>query len=191
LLRAISEPGRSGKAETAAAPERRPRPDSFNFVLDDFVPFRLSILANRLSRAVAKISQRHQIAAPEWRILSILAQCGPMSASDVVERTAMDKVRVSRAIGRLLELHHITRTADPDDRRRVILAPTNSGQVVFRKIAPRALEVEERVLGVLKAEERAEFAAILQKLEARLGCQRPAANGNGFAAKTELEAVAR
>lgn len=135
--------------------------------LERFVPFRLSVLANRLTRAVARVySQRFRLSAPEWRTMAVLGRYGAMTANSVVERTAMDKVRVSRAVARLLGAGHITRRADPDDRRRAILDLTPSGLAVYRQIVPLVLAVERDLLTGLDAEERATFERVMLKLEA-------------------------
>jgi DNA-binding MarR family transcriptional regulator len=139
------------------------------FVLERFVPFRLSVLANRMTRAVAGVyARRFNVSAPEWRTLAVLGRFGAMTANSVVERTAMDKVRVSRAVTRLLELGYITRRTDPLDRRRAILELTASGQNVYKQIVPRALAVETELLQALDPGERAAFEAAISKLEIRV-----------------------
>src|ERR1700721_4778384 len=106
---------------------RAPAADG-SFFLERFMPFRLSVLANRMTRAVALVyMRRFHLSAPEWRTLAVLGRFGAMTAHSVVERTAMDKVRVSRAVTRLLQLGHITRRTDPLDRRRAILDLTPGG----------------------------------------------------------------
>ncbi len=133
------------------------------------MPFRLSVLANRMTRAVALVyMRRYHLSAPEWRTLAVLGRFGAMTANSVVERTAMDKVRVSRAVTRLLQLGHITRRTDPKDRRRAILDLTASGQSVYRQIVPRALAVEAEMLAALTDEERAALEATISKLESRV-----------------------
>lgn len=150
--------------------QRESRAADRGFLLEKFVPFRLSVLANRMTRAVARVyMQRAHLSAPEWRTLAVLGRYGAMSANGVVERTAMDKVRVSRAIGRLLELGHITRKTDAMDRRRAVLELTASGHSVYRQVVPRALAVEEDMLAALSAVEREHLDSILEKLEARIG----------------------
>src|SRR5579863_9877072 len=86
------------------------------FELDHFLPFRLSVLGNRVTRAVAHVyAKRFQLSAPEWRTLAVLGRHGAMPAHGVIEHTAMDKVRVSRAVARLLASGRITRHADAND----------------------------------------------------------------------------
>lgn len=97
--------------------------------------------------------------------MAVLGRFGAMTANSVVERTAMDKVRVSRAVTRLLQLGHITRRTDPEDRRRAILDLTPSGLSVYRQIVPRALAVEAQILATLTDDERTAFEATISKLE--------------------------
>lgn len=136
--------------------------------LEHFVPFRLSVLANRVTRAVARAyARRFQLSAPEWRTMAVLGRYGAMTANSVVERTAMDKVRVSRAVARLLVHGRITRRTDPDDRRRAILDLTPAGRAVYVAVAPMVMAVESELLAELSAEERTLFDQILRKLERR------------------------
>jgi len=146
----------------------RPAADGV-FVLERFVPFRLSVLANRMTRGVAQVyMRRFHLSAPEWRTLAVLGRFGAMTAANVGERTAMDKVRVSRAVTRLLQLGHVTRRTDPVDRRRAILDLTPSGQNVYRQIVPRALAVEAQMLASLSPEEHALLLQAIGKLENRI-----------------------
>lgn len=140
--------------------------------LDQFLPFRLSVLGNRLTRAVARVyAERFQLSAPEWRTMAVLGRYGATSAQDVVERTAMDKVRVSRAVARLLASGRITRRADDKDRRRAILDLTAAGRAVYDQIVPLVLAVEAELVAELTAEERATLDTLLRALEACIGSE--------------------
>jgi DNA-binding MarR family transcriptional regulator len=149
-----------------AASRPVPAADGKAFALERFTPFRLSVLANRMTRAVARVyMRRFKLSAPDWRTLAVLGRFGAMSANHVGDRTAMDKVRVSRSVSRLLDLGFITRRSDPQDRRRAILDLTPAGLGVYRQIVPRALAIETELLATLSAEERMAFDATLTKLE--------------------------
>lgn len=142
--------------------------DADRLALEQFLPFRLSVLANRLTRAVARVYARHfQLSAPEWRIMAVLGHYGAMTANSVVERTAMDKVRVSRGVARLLAANRITRHTDPQDRRRAILDLTPEGRAAYEQIVPLVLAVETELLSGLDAAERTLFDAVMRKLETR------------------------
>lgn len=136
--------------------------------LERFLPFRLSVLANRVTRAVARVyARRFQLSAPEWRTMAVLGRYGAMTANSVVERTAMDKVRVSRAVARLLARGRVSRRTDPEDRRRAILDLTPEGRLTYSNVVPMVLAVESELIADLDSEERALLETVMRKLELR------------------------
>ncbi|MDR6991799.1 MarR family winged helix-turn-helix transcriptional regulator [Luteimonas sp. 3794] len=137
--------------------------------LEQFLPYRLSVLTNRISRGLADIySERFGISVTEWRVIAVLGRYPGLSANGVAERTAMDKVAVSRAVARLLERALIEREMHDSDRRRSVLELSEAGHAVYDVIVPLALEYQRSVLAPLDEAERATFAAMMAKLEAPL-----------------------
>ena len=68
------------------------------FRLEDYVPYRLSLLSNTVSQGIAhRYQQDHDVSVTEWRVIVVLGRYPGSTASEVVERTAMDKVTISRA----------------------------------------------------------------------------------------------
>lgn len=142
---------------------------SHAFDLTSFLPFRLTVLSNRLTRRVARFySERFKLTAPEWRTIAVLGQHGAMTANSVIVETTMDKVRVSRAVAKLLKAGYITRDSDPLDRRRAILDLTPKGSEIYRQIVPLVQEVEAEILAVLSAEDRSTLDQALGRIEAFL-----------------------
>jgi DNA-binding MarR family transcriptional regulator len=136
--------------------------------LERFLPYRLSVLTNRISTAIARVyARRFDLSVPEWRVMAVLGRFGAMSANAVCDRTAMDKVRVSRAVARLTAAERLVRRIDPADRRRSVLALTASGRTVYDEIGPLALAVEARLLAPFDPVDRADLDRLLAKLEAR------------------------
>jgi len=136
--------------------------------LDQFVPYRLSVLTNRVSDAIARhYSQRFSLSIPEWRVMAVLGEAGGLSAGEVANRTAMDKVQVSRAVASLIEARRIKRMADADDGRVARLSLTAQGRAVYDEIVPLALHLEETLLGAFKPGERKQFESLLGKLQSR------------------------
>jgi DNA-binding MarR family transcriptional regulator len=136
--------------------------------LDRFIPYRLSVLTNTVSMLIARAYERRfGLSIPEWRLIAVLARYPELSAVEVAERTAMDKVAVSRAVTRLLARRRITRAYDKGDRRRSILRLSAGGEAVYRKVAPLALRYEEELLAALSALERRTLDELLGRLTAR------------------------
>ncbi|MCU0929290.1 MAG: MarR family transcriptional regulator, partial [Burkholderiaceae bacterium] len=119
--------------------------------LQRFFPYRLAVLADAVSRAVADVyEQRFDLGRDEWRVLAALAQ-GPMKTGDVIAHTTLDKMQVSRAVARLEGHGLVERELHADDRRARVLRLTPAGRALFRRIAPLAQAREAFLLDALDA----------------------------------------
>src|SRR3954462_7128517 len=93
--------------------------------LEKFLPYRLSVLSNTVSSAIAAAYfVNFGLSIPEWRVMAGLSANPGLSAAEVTARTAMDKVAVSRAVASLLAGGRLRRTTAPNDRRRTHLSLT-------------------------------------------------------------------
>jgi len=134
--------------------------------LEHFLPYRLSVLSNRISNAIFhEYSQRFGLGMTEWRVMAVLGRYPGLSANQVAQRTAMDKVAVSRAVARLLDAGRLLREFDDDDRRRSVLRLSEDGYAVYDQIAPLALDFERHLLGEMPAEERELLFRLLDRLD--------------------------
>ncbi len=135
--------------------------------LERFLPYRLSILSNTVSQAIAReYAQRFELGVTEWRVIAVLARYDGegLSAREVALRTAMDKVAVSRALARLVAAGRVRRRMHRGDRRRSVLALTARGWRIHDAVAPRARAHETALLARLDADERVHLERILDKL---------------------------
>ncbi len=70
--------------------------------LQHFVPYRLAVLAEQISRAVGAVyAGRFSLTRPEWRVLAALGEHGEMAGTDIARFSALDKMAVSRAVASL------------------------------------------------------------------------------------------
>jgi len=136
--------------------------------LEKFLPYRLSVLSNTVSSAIAAAYfANFGLSIPEWRVMAILAANPGLSAAEVTARTAMDKVAVSRAVATLLAAGRLRRTTVPADRRRTHLALTPAGAGVYSRVVPMALEYERKLVAPLSRRDRATLDRILRELLGR------------------------
>jgi DNA-binding MarR family transcriptional regulator len=136
--------------------------------LERFLPYRLSVLANLVSRSLARVyEERFGLSVPQWRVIAVLARFPGLSANAVADKTAMDKVTVSRAVAGLLAQGRVERRLDSADRRRSALRLSRRGEAVYRAIAPVALSYERDLLRGLAAEEKATLDRLLGELSRR------------------------
>ena len=133
--------------------------------LETFLPYRLSVLSNTLSQAIARVyEKRFDLSVTEWRAMAVLGHCADISAREVAERTAMDKVAVSRAVARMLSKGLIERGTASHDKRLSVLRLSDEGWKIYDQVAPLALEHEQRLLAHLSMEEREWLTRILETL---------------------------
>lgn len=138
--------------------------------LERFVPYQLSLLSNVVSQEIAQAyEERFGLAVTEWRIIAVLGRFPGLSAVGVAERSAMDKVAVSRAVASLLERGLLHREVDGGDRRRSVLELSDAGREIHAQVAPVALGYERDLLSSLTASERVQFSRMLDKLGERYG----------------------
>jgi len=147
-----------------ASAKRKPTPAEM-LVLEEFLPYRLSILSNRVSRAIAaRYAKTFNLTIPEWRIIAVLGRRPGLTSKEVAEATEMDKVAVSRAVARLAASKRVATRADRDDARKQLLALTPQGEDVYARIAPIALATEERLLAALNPRDREQLDTLIDRL---------------------------
>ena len=84
------------------ATSTRPRPAAVPaddvLVLEEFLPYRLAVLATIVSQGFARLySEQFGISIPEWRVIAMLGQHGTLTSKEIGERTHMHKTMVSGA----------------------------------------------------------------------------------------------
>ena len=137
-------------------------------ILEDFLPYRLSVLSHTISTTIAKVyEKRFGVSIPEWRIIAILGRFPGLSAVEVADRTMLDKVAVSRAVTKLIKNGRIDREFADADRRRSILNLSDEGRQIHDEIAPLALEFEHDLLHGISAGDYEAFNIILERLLAK------------------------
>jgi len=134
--------------------------------LQDFLPYRLSVAANAVSRHIAR-AYEHQFGLKnaQWRLLAVLADEGPMTPQRLCGRTVMDKVTVMRAAQGLLRRRLVRRLANPADGRSHRLLITADGKRLYHRIVPLARAYEAQLLAGIGGREIDHFRQLLRRIE--------------------------
>ena len=137
------------------------------FILEAFLPYRLSLLSNTVSQGISKVYRKeHGLSVTEWRVVAVLGRVPGLTASGIMLRTAMDKVAISRAVNKLQGKGLVERSPHHQDRRRLPLKLTaSSGVQLFNKVVPGAQAYERQLLSALSDEEMKRFNQLLGKLQ--------------------------
>jgi DNA-binding MarR family transcriptional regulator len=140
-----------------------------DFRLDDFLPYRLAVLSERISRRLAvEYGRMHGLSVAEWRVLVHLQRGGPVSVGAIRDRVNLEKSRVSRAVDRLEAAGLVRKAPGEGDGRLVAISLTAEGRAALADILPAATALERRLLDALRPEERAVLATIEDRLHAVL-----------------------
>lgn len=142
------------------------RPRQTDLRLQDYLPYRLSVAANAVSRLIARAYQsRFDLKIPQWRLIAVLADEGAQTQQSLCGRTVMDKVTVMRAARGLVRRGLVRRLPNRSDRRSHRLALTRAGRRMYRDIVPLALAHEARLLRGLQPREVAQLDRLLRRIE--------------------------
>lgn len=136
--------------------------------LDDYLPYRLSVAANAVSRLIASAYEhRFHLSIAQWRLLASLADARiPLTQQTLCGRTVMDKVMVMRAAKGLLRRRLVRRLPHRHDKRSHHLALTQTGQRIFSAVEPLALEYEKQLLQPFRSQEIRALERMLRTLQA-------------------------
>jgi DNA-binding MarR family transcriptional regulator len=138
-------------------------PDSFR--LEAFLPYRLAVASEIVSRVIFRQHfGRLGLGMPEWRLIAAVGQYGVLSPTAAGERTAMDKVKVSRAAAALVARGMLRQSPDPHDGRGRLLRLTRKGATLYAKLAPMAGEIDGSLAHVINKSEWNMLQKALDKL---------------------------
>ncbi len=132
------------------------------FQLDEFLPYRLAVAAETVSRLITRQHlSKSGLGMSEWRLLAAVGRFGVLSPTAAGEQTAMDKVKVSRAAASLVVGGLLRQAQDPADGRGRLLRLTRKGSAFYADVAPTAQAIEEALMaGLAKTEWRALHRAL-------------------------------
>jgi DNA-binding MarR family transcriptional regulator len=151
-------PADGGAAQAAAAPLK----------LEDFLPYRLNVVASLTSQALSRIyAERYGIGVPEWRVLVTLGQYGLMTGKAIGEHSHMHKTKVSRAVAVLEKRKLLTRKTNRADLRESLLSLTPAGAAVYQDLAPIALDFARKLSEAIEPADRGAFERAVNRLTER------------------------
>jgi DNA-binding MarR family transcriptional regulator len=136
--------------------------------LEEFLPYRVNVVASLVSRAMSRIySKRHGIGVPEWRVIATLGQYGAMTGKAIGTHSHMHKTKVSRAVAHLEGRKLVGRRINRVDMRESFLSLTPAGREVYDDLVPIALAFARHLMDVVDPADRAAFDRALRQLTER------------------------
>jgi DNA-binding MarR family transcriptional regulator len=144
------------------------RGDNAPLKLEEFLPYRLNVVASVVSQALSRIyAERYNIGVPEWRVLVTLGQYNMMTGKAIGAHSHMHKTKVSRAVALLEKRKLLARRANRADLRESFLTLTPAGRAMYDDLAPIALQFTKRLSEAIEPSDRTAFERAVDRLTAR------------------------
>lgn len=158
-----------GTRRTLRAASAAPPTPGVAVALADSLLFRLIRLVNRTARPFTEtLARRYHLGLNEWRVLAVLSAHAELTPSMLADRIGIDRMSVSRSLSALERRDRISRRADPNDGRQVLVRATADGQALVEHVGTLALQREAELFRALDAPACAMLAQSVARLLARL-----------------------
>lgn len=138
------------------------------FVLDQFVPYFLNRITNRLNKDLTDALRAIGLSVPQWRVISVLTVKDGRSLSELAVYTIIDQSTLSRVIDRMEAADLVKRKPRADDGRFIEVWLTRQGAALFDVIWPVAAQQYRNAVHGIDADELDAFIDTLHKILANI-----------------------
>lgn len=110
------------------------------------------------------ILARHGINEQQWRVIRVLAEAGPLDASEVAARANILAPSLTRMLRTLDDRGLILRGKDDSDARRVVVRITPAGRDLITTVTPHSLAVYAEIEAAFGTDKMTALLALLNDL---------------------------
>ena len=138
------------------------RDDGFRALVHDSLAF-----AARLQAVRDGYARLIDVSGPQYTILIAIARLSKeqdVSVTTIADHLHLSGSAVTNEVTKLVRMGLVEKTADPADRRRVVLRITKAGQTRFRRLAPVQSQVNDIHFGRLSRRDFTELRRIMADL---------------------------
>lgn len=137
--------------------------------LDDFIPYILFRLSNRLDQMLRENLRELGISQARWRVMALLRALEPSNISQIVELTFMEQPTISRVVQQLERDGLASRSISETDQRAAYISLTTKGRSFFDEIYPKAALHQQKALSGFTAKETDELKNLLGRIGRNIG----------------------
>jgi DNA-binding MarR family transcriptional regulator len=129
------------------------------------ISYQITIAANLMAfGSSARNFKEFGLNVGEWRIIGLLGQMGPVTASKMAELLTQDKAGISRSIAALDARQLIVKIPNPNHKRSPHIWMSVAGMDLYERIVPVFTEQAEKFCAGLSKDEQIMFCKLLDKL---------------------------
>ncbi len=133
-------------------------------------------LINRTARVFAKsldseLRSKVGVTFGQWKIIVMLSEQDGLTQKEIADKIGIEGPTLIPMIDKMEKDGYVRREADPEDRRNNKIRRTQRAELMWEKMTECALEVRNRALKDIKAEEIQVLQRVLNKVYDNL-CER-------------------
>jgi DNA-binding MarR family transcriptional regulator len=134
------------------------------YVVEDQVGFLMRRANQRHAAIFQDAMSAAELTPTQFTALVKVVELGQVTQNHLGRLAAMDPATIQGVVRRLIDRGLLTRTADPLDRRTIVLAPTPAGAALAAEAVLAARRITEATLDPLTQDERQTLVSLLRKL---------------------------
>lgn len=128
----------------------------------------LSQAEHQVTRQLERVLEPAGTTVEQWRAMALLADGQSHSMSEIAQVALLSPPSLTRLIDRMVADNLAYRTADPQDRRRVLVHVTVRGRRLHEQLARRIERQQDEILAHVDTQHVAQLAALLSDLVHRM-----------------------
>lgn len=132
--------------------------------LDDFLPYLLNRIANRLNMALAEDLKTIGVTVPEYRVMAVLMARDGRTVNELSVYTVIEQSTLSKLLVRMESSGLIERRNDASDGRVVNVYLADAGRAAFDRVLPFALRHYRVAIAGLDEAERTSLVRTLHRV---------------------------
>jgi DNA-binding MarR family transcriptional regulator len=132
--------------------------------LDDFPPYLLNRIVNRINANLSDALKRTGITVPIYRVLAVLIAGDGRRVNELAVYTVIEQSTLSKILARMKARGLVSRRPNRDDGRAVEIHITDVGRKAYQSIVPIALSHHDQAMEGLSIDERKHMIEILHRV---------------------------
>jgi len=129
------------------------------------LPIALARAREKIMAPIRKMLSESGITEQQWRVLRVLSESGALDATKLADRACLLLPSLTRIVQTMLDKGLISKAIDKNDRRRQLIAITESGQSIIDVNLSQAAAISTRYISALGEQRYEDLLDSLQALE--------------------------
>jgi DNA-binding MarR family transcriptional regulator len=150
-------------------------PRTWTLLGEYYIPHRIQLLARMIDRETGReLQAEFNLSVADWRVLALTSTLGGSTAVEICNAFEIDRAEVSRAVARLLKAGLVRREADPGNRTRKNILPTERGRDVFERAVEKRQAYFAHIMQDISPEDIRRLGEMISSIAQRVDALRSA-----------------